>query len=315
MPLRIIFCGTPAFGLPTLTRLHADADFVIDGVITQPDRPRGRGQKTASSRIKEAALKAGIQVHQPEKIKSEAAREILKRMAPDAVVIIAYGQIIPRDLLEIPKLGWINLHASLLPRYRGAAPIQRAILHGDTRTGITTMRIDSGLDTGPILAQLEMEIGRDETAPELMARMSEAGAPLVADTLRKLARGEIEPRPQNNAAATLAPPLRKDEGQIDWSQPAPEIYNRIRALQPWPGTYTQFRERLCHIWGTPTENLSAAKTGEPGTITESHGQILVACGERTWLQLEHVQPEGRKRMSAREFANGARLLSGDKFYS
>ncbi|MFZ0211574.1 MAG: methionyl-tRNA formyltransferase [Candidatus Acidiferrales bacterium] len=313
MPLRIVFCGTPAFGLPALRQLIAEADFSVEAVITQPDRPRGRGQKAASSPIKDAALEAGIGVFQPEKIRSDAAREFLKSIAPDCVVIIAYGQIIPRELLQIPRLGWINLHGSLLPGYRGAAPVQRAILQGETRTGLTTMQIDSGLDTGPILLQREMQIGADETAPELMARMAEAGAPLVIETLRSFDRGAIAPKPQENALATYAPPLTKQEGQIDWKQPAPIIYNQIRALQPWPGTYTRFRGRLCHIWGKQVENDATMSASEPGVIVSSQSEIIVACGGETWLNVVYVQPEGRKRMTAREFANGARLGSKERF--
>ena len=287
----------------------------MEAVITQPDRPRGRGHNPAHSPIKDAALEAGLQIYQPEKIKSADAVEFLKRIAPDVVVIIAYGQIIPCALLEIPKLGWINLHGSLLPRYRGAAPIQRAILNGDTRTGLTTMRIDAGLDTGPILEQLEMEIGADETAPELMARMGDAGAPLLIHTLQQLSNAELTPKPQNNALATFAPPLKKEEGLLDWNRPAREIYNRIRAFQPWPGAYTHFRGRSCHVWGRPAETPAGAGAREPGSVVESHGDMHVACGEETWLRVEYIQPEGRKRMSASEFANGARISSAEKFTS
>jgi methionyl-tRNA formyltransferase len=316
VPLRIIFCGTPAFGLPSLKKLLADPQFSVEAVITQPDQPAGRGKQTAISPIKSAALDAGVQVYQPEKIKSPEAAEFLKRIAPDAAVIIAYGQIIPRSLLGIPRLGWINLHASLLPRYRGAAPIQRAILNGDTRTGLTTMKIDAGLDTGPILEQLEVAIGADETAPELMARMGEAGAPLLIHTLQKLSTGALEPKAQDPARATFAPPIKKEEGLIDWAKPASEIYNQIRAFEPWPGTYTQFRGRLCHIWGRPADRVespSASATSAPGTISENRNEILVACGEGTWLRVAHVHLEGRKRMAAREFANGARISSGERF--
>ena len=330
MPLRVIFCGTPAFGLPSLKTLLADPEFRVEGVITQPDRPRGRGQNPALSPIKSAALAAAVQIYQPEKIKSPEAADFLRRIAPDAIVIIAYGQIIPRALLEIPRLGWINLHGSLLPRYRGAAPIQRAILDGDNRTGLTTMKIDAGLDTGPILEQLEMQIGADETAPQLMARMGDAGAPLLIRTLRGLDSGNVRPIPQDNALATFAPPLKKEEGLIDWATPASEIYNRIRAFDPWPGTYTHFRGRSCHIWGRPAESVASnvrtasdvnserpatSSAPEPGTIVENRGGIRVACGEETWLRIEYVQPEGRKRMAAREFANGARICSAERFAS
>ena len=315
MPLRIVFCGTPAFGLPSLKQLLATPAFSVEAVITQPDRPRGRGHNPAHSPIKDAALESGLQIYQPEKIKSADAIEFLKRIAPDGVVIIAYGQIIPRGLLKIPRFGWINLHGSLLPRYRGAAPIQRAILNGDARTGLTTMRIDAGLDTGPILEQLEMEIGTDETAPELMARMGDAGAPLLIHTLQQLATGELTPKAQNNALATFAPPLKKEEGLIDWNRPAREIYDRIRAFQPWPGAYTHFRARLCHLWGRPAGSSADKGEHEAGSIVEDRGELHVACGEGTWLRVEYIQSEGRKRMSASEFANGARISPGEKFTS
>ncbi len=197
MPLRIIFCGTPAFAVPSLRHLVARRDFQVEGVVTQPDRPRGRGQEAVSPAVKEAALEAAIPLYRPEKIKSDAAYDYFQRAAPDAVVLIAYGQIIPRRLIDIPRLGWINLHASLLPKYRGAAPIQWAIAGGETRTGLTTMQIDAGLDTGPLLLKYETPIGADETAPELSARLAEAGAALVTETLLKLESGEIMPRAQD----------------------------------------------------------------------------------------------------------------------
>ncbi|MDE3109839.1 MAG: methionyl-tRNA formyltransferase, partial [Acidobacteriota bacterium] len=232
MPLRIVFCGTPAFAVPSLRHLSAQSDFQIAGIVTQPDRPRGRGQELAFSPVKVAALELGIPVYQPLKIKSDEALEYFTRLAPDAVVIIAYGQIIPQRLLDAPRLGWVNLHASLLPKYRGAAPINWAIVNGESRTGLTTMQIDAGLDTGPTLLRYETPIGPDETAPELAARLAEAGAPLVAETLRKLDRGEIAPAPQDHSRATHAPPLSKSDGRIDWSLTAPNIYNCIRGLDP-----------------------------------------------------------------------------------
>jgi methionyl-tRNA formyltransferase len=318
--VRIVFCGTPAFALPSLRRLIAQPDFSVEAVITQPDRPRGRGQATASSPVKDAAIEAGIHVYQPEKIKSESAYEFFKRVAPDAVVIIAYGQIIPGHLLDIPRLGWINLHASLLPRYRGAAPINWAIINGETRTGLTTMRIDAGLDTGPVLLKTDIEIGLDETAPELTARMAERGAPLIVKTLRKLDRGEITPVAQDNSQATLAPPLRKEAGRIDWSHNSQKIYNRIRGLQPWPGAFTTFRRQLCHIWGKPVAVPQTKVTPVPADHEDGHGTImvkenamLVGCGERSQLRIETVQLEGRKRVTAREFVNGARLRTGERF--
>src|SRR6202167_2486514 len=301
--MRIVFCGTPEFAVPSLRRLAAESGISVEAVITQPDRPRGRGQHVGASPIKEAALAGNLHVYQPETIKSESAQEFLKRVAPDAVVIIAYGQIIPARLLTIPRLGWINLHASLLPRYRGAAPIHWAIANGETKTGLTTMQIDSGMDTGPILLQREIEIGPDETEPELRTRLAEAGTDLVLDSLIKLDRGEIAPRPQDAAKATYAPILKKEHGRIDWSRNAREIYNRIRGLAPWPGAFTSFMGKSCQIWGTPLLDravetiLKSASINEAwvnGAITALGREIFVNCGEGTRLQLETVQMEGRK---------------------
>src|SRR5271168_1865395 len=239
--MRLVFCGTPQFAVPTLKSLAVRAEFQIVGVITQPDRPRGRGQEVSFSPVKETAIAAEIPVHQPEKIRAPEVQELLQKLAPDVIVIIAYGQIIPGRLLPIPKLGWINLHASLLPKYRGAAPINWAIVNGETKTGVTSMRIDAGMDTGEMLLQGEMEIGAAETAPELAARMSEMGAPLILETLRGLAAGTIVPLGQDNAQASMAPMLKKEDGRIDWSRSAEEIFNRIRGFAPWPGAYTSFR--------------------------------------------------------------------------
>src|SRR5712664_3371695 len=247
--MRIVFCGTPSFAVPALKHLLAQKDFEIVGVISQPDRPRGRGGEISSSPVKEATLAAGVAVHQPEKIRAPEVQELLQGLTPDCVVIIAYGQIIPARLLPIPKLGWINLHASLLPKYRGAAPINWAIVNGETRTGLTTMRIDAGMDTGDMLLQREIAIGPKETAPELAARMAEIGAPLMAETVRGLAAGTIAPKAQNHAEATYAPILKKEDGRIDWKRPATEIYNRMRGFAPWPGAYTTFRGQSCHLWG------------------------------------------------------------------
>jgi methionyl-tRNA formyltransferase len=307
--LRILFCGTPEFAVPSLRALLAAPEISIEAVITQPDRPRGRGQQTASPPVKDVALAAGLHVFQPEKIRGESSLEFISKVKPDAIVIIAYGQIIPARLLEIPRLGWINVHASLLPKYRGAAPIQWAIISGETRTGVTTMRIDAGLDTGPMLERAELAIGTDETAPELSKRLANAGAPLIVNTLGKLERGELTAQPQDNSLASLARPLKKEDGATDWSLTAGEIYNRVRGLDPWPGTLTNFRGQVMHFWGKPA---LTGDRGEPGSIRAIHGDVLVACGGGTWLALSDVKLEGRKRMAARDFANGARLLPGEK---
>jgi methionyl-tRNA formyltransferase len=311
--MRIVFCGTPEFAVPSLRRLVAEPGISVEAVITQPDRPRGRGQHISSSPVKEAALAADLHVYQPETIKSDSAQEFLERVAPDAVVIIAYGQIVPARLLTIPRLGWINLHASLLPRYRGAAPIHWAIANGETVTGLTTMQIDAGMDTGPILLQRELEIGPDETSPELAARMSEIGAELVVDSLLRFDRGEISPVPQDSQEASHAAILKKEDGRIEWARTAQQIYNRMRGFTPWPGSYSTFRGQTCHLWGRPGSGAAAEGHTTPGEIVTVAKEINVECGEGTCLRLESVQVEGRKRISAQEFSNGARLTIGERF--
>ena len=311
--MRIIFCGTPEFAVPSLRRLAAEPGISVEAVITQPDRPRGRGQHVSNSPVKEAALANNLQIYQPETIKSDSAQEFLKRAAPDAVVIIAYGQIIPARLLTIPRLGWINLHASLLPHYRGAAPIHWAIANGETTTGLTTMQIDAGMDTGPTLLQHELKIGADETSPELAVRMSEIGASLIVDSLLRLDRGEIWPQPQDSAKATYAPILKKEGGRIDWTRTAEQIYNRMRGFAPWPGAYSTFRGQTCHLWGRPEEIEASKGSAATGEIISSAQEVCVVCGEGTHLGLEFVQLEGRKRITAREFANGARITPADRF--
>jgi methionyl-tRNA formyltransferase len=317
--MRIVFCGTPQFAVPTLNHLLAQPDLEIIAVITQPDRPRGRGQEVSSSAVKQAALAANLPVHQPEKIRAPEVQQLLAKLSPDAIVIIAYGQIIPARLLSIPKLGWINLHASLLPKYRGAAPIHWAIVHGETKTGVTTMRIDAGMDTGDILLQRETEISPQETAPELALRLSEIGAPLLAETLRGLAVDAIVPRPQDHAEATLAPILKKEDGRIDWNRPAHEIYSRMRGFAPWPGAYTTFRGQTCHLWAEPVSNqvftsqLSGTASVVPGTLFAEKNALFVFCGGATVLRIQTVKLEGRKEVSAVDFANGARLKPGERF--
>jgi len=313
--IRIVFCGTPSFAVPTFRHLLRQTDIAVAGVITQPDRPRGRGQQVSFSAVKQAALAAKIAVHQPEKIRAPEVQELLQALAPDGMVIIAYGQIIPARLLPIPKLGWINLHASLLPKYRGAAPINWAIVNGETQTGVTTMRIDAGMDTGDMLLQREMEIGSKETAPELAARLSEAGAPLMAETLRGLAKGLIVPRPQNHTEASHAPMLKKEDGRIDWSWTAEEISRRVRGLRPWPGAYTTFRGKGLHVWSAVPVAPESRDALEPGTLVATPRQLLVACGQATLLHVKELQLQGRRRMPAPDFLNGVRLAAGEKFVS
>jgi len=317
--MRIVFCGTPPFAVPTLKHLLTQRDFNIVGVISQPDRPRGRGQIVSPSPVKTIALAAGLPVHQPEKIGSPEAQEDLQKLAPECVVIIAYGQIIPARLLHIPKYGWINLHASLLPKYRGAAPIHWAIANGETKTGVTTMRIDAGMDTGGLLLQREIPIGPRETAPELSIRMAEAGTPLMAETLRGLAAATLKGRAQDHSEATYAPLLKKEDGRIDWTRSAEEIFDRMRGFAPWPGAYTSFRGQICHLWGEPApdqigkDQINAKTEVAPGTLFLKKNELHVACGGATVLRVLTVKVEGRKQVSAAEFANGARLMAGERF--
>jgi methionyl-tRNA formyltransferase len=310
--MRLAFCGTPQFAVPSLKHLLAQDEFEILSVYTQPDRPRGRGQEISFSPVKEVALAASVPVMQPEKIRAPEVEAHLWNLELDAIVIIAYGQIIPKRLLPIPKLGWINLHASLLPKYRGAAPIHWAIANGETVTGNTSMRIDAGMDTGEILLQQEMAIGAEETSPELAERLAEAGASLMTETLRRLMKGDLEGRAQNHTEATLAPILKREDGRIAWGRTAEEIYNRMRGFTPWPGAYTEFRGASCQIWGKPV----------PGEVTEgSEGTLVVAgkdglrviCGGGSLLEVSGVKQEGRKMIAAGEFVRGARVASGERF--
>jgi methionyl-tRNA formyltransferase len=320
VPLKIVFCGTPAFALPTFHHLLPKPDFKIEGVVTQPDRPRGRGNALASSAMKDAAIAAEIPVFQPQKIRSEEGLDYFRRMAPDVVVIIAYGQIIPQPLIEIPRLGWINLHGSLLPKYRGAAPIHWAVANGETRTGLTTMQIDAGLDTGPTLLKYESRIGPDETSPDVSARLAEAGGPLMADTLRGLENGSLTATPQDSSLATLAPPLKKEDGKIDWSFPAQKIYNRMRGFKPWPGTFSSFRGKICQLWGRPADTRGifssdrrALQDKPAGSLSENGKKLLAACGAGTLFEIESIRIEGKSRMAIRDFLNGAHLLPDERF--
>jgi methionyl-tRNA formyltransferase len=312
--MKVVFCGTPQFAVPTLKHLLTLPEFEIAAVITQPDRPSGRRMHVSFSPVKDASLAAGLSVHQPEKIRAPESQEFLQRVAPDCIVIIAYGQIIPARLLPIPKHGWINLHASLLPKYRGAAPINWAIVKGETRSGLTTMRIDSGMDTGDMLLQTEIAIGPRETTPELAARMAEAGAPLMVDTLRGMVATTLPSRPQNHAEATYAPLLKKEDGRIDWTGTATEIYNRMRGFTPWPGSFSVFRGRTCQILGEPaSSDLRGASSPPPGTIRVAGSDLLVSCGDATEMRLLSVKQEGGKKVEALEFASGTRLTEGERF--
>ncbi len=314
-PLRLVFCGTPDFAVPSLLHLRSQLDFRIIGVITQPDRPSGRGHEVGESPIKRLAIATSIPVLQPSKIRAPEVESYFRELAPDAVVIIAYGQIIPARLLTIPRLGWINLHASLLPKYRGAAPIQWAIASGESKTGVTTMRIDAGMDTGEILLTRETPIGPTETSLDISKRLAEIGAPLLSETLRALNASTVQPRPQNGADASYAPILRREDGRIDWHRSAIEISNRMRGFTPWPGAFTEFRGKICHLFGLPVSNHLQEKltAGAPGTILWDNRELLASCGDTTLLRISSVKMEGRKEISARDFASGVRLVSGERF--
>jgi methionyl-tRNA formyltransferase len=306
--MRAVFLGTPEFAVPTLEAV-ADAGHEVLAVYTQPDRPKGRGGETAQSPVKQAAVRMGLPVRQPERVRRAEVVAELAAVGADVIVVVGYGQIIPQAIIDLPRFGIVNVHASLLPKYRGAAPIQWAIANGETRTGVTTMQIDAGLDTGDMLLKAETDIGPFETAPELSARLAPLGADLLVETLRRIEAGSIPREKQNDAEATLAPILRKEDGLIDWNRPAPEIFNRSRGFLPWPGTYTHFRGQLLHIWrAKPVIHI---ELGPAGTVHIPGRRVLVACGDRTALELEEVQLEGRKRVTADAFRNGQRLTGNE----
>jgi methionyl-tRNA formyltransferase len=303
--MRLVFLGTPRFAVPSLEALVAAGHQVLT-VVTQPDRPSGRGQHAAAPPVKQAAVGLGLPVYQPERVRRPEAVECLRALAPDAMVVVGYGQIIPQSVIDIAPLGIINVHGSLLPEYRGAGPVQWAIVNGETRTGVTTMRIDAGLDTGDMLLKAETEIGPEETAVELAGRLAGIGAALLVRTMEGLAAGTIAPEKQDGSRATYAPLLKKEDGLIDWNRPAAAIHNRVRGLQPWPGAYTGFRGQTLHIWRARVLETG----GAPGRLV-SLKPPAVGCGEGA-LELVEVQLEGRKRMSGADFANGQRPAQNEE---
>jgi methionyl-tRNA formyltransferase len=303
----LVFCGTPQFAVPTLQRL-VTGGFRVRLVVTQPDRPRGRGMEFVASPVKQDALRAGLPITQPEKIKNnEEFRAQLESIAPRAIVVVGYGRIIPQWMIELAPLGNINLHASLLPKYRGAAPIQWAIASGETTTGVSTMRIDAGLDTGNILEQKEEPIRNDDTALTLAPRLAHTGAELVITSLAGLAKGTLIPRPQNNEEATLAPVLTKEDGLIDFTRTAQETWHRLRGFQPWPGAFTRFRGKMLHIH----QALPAPETAvvAAGHFTIQADRLLLGFALHSALEIRELQMEGKKRMSAHDFINGYRPKS------
>jgi len=319
-PLNLIFCGTPRFAVPTLEKL-VEGGHSVALVVTQPDRPRGRGMEVAVSPVKDAAIRLGIAVVQPAAIKNNPEfRDRLAAIHPDAIIVVGYGRIIPQWMIDFPRLGNLNLHASLLPKYRGAAPIQWAIASGESATGVTTMRIDAGLDTGDILLQREIPIALEDTAETLGPKLASVGANLMVETLLGLENGQVRPTPQDHALATLAPILQKEDGRMDFSRTADDLYNRLRGFQPWPGAFTTFKGKTLQV-----HRAQPAQTRgnlPPGQIGVEGARFLVGCGKYknkdkdsdigTALELIEVKLEGKRRMTAGEFINGYRPKSGDR---
>ncbi|NLA58258.1 MAG: methionyl-tRNA formyltransferase [Firmicutes bacterium] len=301
--------GTPQFAVPSLRSL-VDGGWEIKAVVTQPDRPRGRGHRVSFSPIKEAALEAGLMVLQPDKVSEESFIEFLRELEPDAIVVVAFGQLIPPAILELPRYGCINVHASLLPRYRGASPIQQAIIDGCTVTGVTTMLLDEGWDTGDILLQKQVAIEPHDTAGTLEIKLAEEGAKLLCETLRRLAIGDLEPTPQDESQATYAYRLKKAVGEISWWAGARQVVNLIRGVNPWPGAYTYHRGQMLKVW----EAAALDREGdgaEPGTILGvGEDGIIVACGAGS-VSLQIVQPPNRPRMGGLDYANGYRVEPGE----
>lgn len=309
--MNLVFCGTPRFAIPTLEALHA-AGHQVALAVSQPDRPVGRMQELAAPPVKQTAIALGLEVTQPEKIRNNAEfRARLETIGPDAIVVVAYGRIIPSWMLALPRWGCINLHASLLPRYRGAAPIQWAVAMGETVTGNTTMLLEEGLDTGPILLQQEMAIGPEQTAEDLFDVLARRGAPLVVETLAGLAHGSIKPQPQDHALATLAPLLGREDGRMDFAaRTAAELHNRWRGFQPWPGAFTMHNGRKLVVHRMAVAAAPGNATAAPGEIRVDAQHLLVSCAQGTWLDLFELQAEGRKRLPAAEFLRGSQLKSG-----
>ena len=309
----LVFCGTPRFAVPTLEKL-VEAGHSVPLAVTQPDRPRGRGMEVAFSPVKDAATRMGISVVQPATIKNNAEfREQLATIRPDAIIVVGYGRIIPQWMIDLPRFGNLNLHASLLPKYRGAAPIQWAIASGESVTGVTTMRIDAGLDTGDILLQREIPIRFEDTAETLGPQLASMGAELMVETLLGLESGQVRPTPQDHSRATLAPILKKEDGRMDFSRTANEIFNRLRGFQPWPGAFTTFKGKTLQVHRAhPVQHAAHLKAGQ---IVVDGMHLVIGCAtnadSKMALELDEVQLEGKRRMTAQQFINGYRPHSGD----
>ena len=305
--MKIVFMGTPDFALASLDKL-IDGGYEIAAVVTQPDRPKGRGKKLTPPPVKERALGAGLRVLQPERVKDSGFIEALKELSPDIIIVVAYGQILPEEIINLPAMGCINVHASLLPKYRGAAPINWCIINGESRTGVTTMCMDKGMDTGDILLQRETEIGENETAGELHERLAALGADLLLETLEGLQRNEVERKAQDHSAATYAPQLDRETGRVDWNSDAKSIYNLIRGTNPWPGCYTVYKGERMKLWEAKV--LEQKSRGTAGKVLEAgHGGMLVQAGSGTLLVTKIQMPSSRV-MTVDEYLRGNSLETG-----
>jgi len=302
--------GTPESAVPSLRRLVNDGHEIV-AVWSQPDKPAGRGKKVHQSPVKAFALERNLTLHQPQKIRDDEAKRLFASHRADVAVVVAYGKILPREFLSAPKHGCVNVHFSLLPKYRGAAPVNWAIVNGEKQSGVTTMQIVEELDAGPILLQEPTEIGDQETAPELMTRLADMGAQLISKTLANLSG--IEPKSQVNSEASFAPMLKREDGLIDWSMDAFAVERRVRGFQPWPATHTIYRSHRLIVWAAVPEWIEKLRF-PPGQIIEaSRDRLIVACGDGTALRVLEVQPQDSRRMSARDFLNGTHLRAGTKF--
>ncbi len=307
--LRAVFMGTPDFAVPCLDRLVADGHDVA-AVVTQPDRPKGRGQKLAPSPVKEAAVGYGLPVLQPEKIRTAEFLTELAVFRPDVVVVVAFGQFLPKELLVLPPLGCVNVHASLLPRYRGAAPIHWAVMNGETTTGVTTMHMDIGMDSGDMILKAEIAIGPDDTTGEVHDRLKELGAAVLSETLARLADGTAPRTPQDGAAATYAPLLTRAVERIDWNRPAATVHNQVRGLSPWPGAYCLHAGRTLKVWRSEAV-ATVSGGGQPGRVVAADDAGAVVLTGDGAVRLTEVQPENRRRMGMGEYIRGYGLTVGE----
>lgn len=307
--MRVVFMGTPQFAVNTLEMLAKRGHDIV-GVVTQPDRPQGRGKKLIPSPIKAKALELGLTIYQPEKVKDPQFIEVLNELQPEVIVVVAYGQILPRQILDLPPWGCINIHASLLPKYRGAAPIHWAIINGEKETGVTTMLMDTGLDTGPMLLKDSLIIDETMTTGALHDQLAVMGANLLVQTLDKLVKGQIVPKPQNNEESSYAPLLTKEHEKINWQLNKLEIHNLVRGMNPWPGAYTLFNGNRLKIWETSLKKYSGQNIGETGEILEyTEDGFWIQTGDEPIL-ITKVQPAGKKLMTAVSFGHGYGIYSG-----